>query len=473
MKKLLFFLIGFCLVFVPVHMAYASLPTFNDSCLLQKWQAGWHSARGTDYTFNAVTIVPHNTTDAEFNDIMLAIPGTTITNYTYLYDYFHSDCTSTGLSYTSNRVYARRTGVVGNYYMHVIIRPSVEHAGLTPLDSDGDGLPDDCDLYPDDPTPASFRLMTTLYEDSTGNIVGNIIQTDRGDYKEYGDLSNYETSGYSTEYHGNTSSWQSNDDLCGPSGISSGSSPTGDETLDTILEDSINESIGTTDPGTGSATGTDNTATAATGTETDTQALQDIKQNTYSTSQNIKRLADYLDGINKKLYDQNKHTFQTSPLTLADVQKAINNSNLGSGTISAGGGLTSSETTQAVDAALTPSIEDETQATVNAGDVNTEYTTAETTITGNASLSEDAPLEFQEKTDITTKMSDYISGNPISDIINNSGLVISGSTPTATWNYKGQSMVLTVSGFDAQLEAFGQILLGIFTLAGMLLIFRG
>jgi hypothetical protein len=114
-----------------------------------------------------------------------------------------------------------------------------------------------------------------------------------------------------------------------------------------------------------------------------------------------------------------------------------------------------------------------TDAVTDAGDTDTEFTDAQATIKPDASLEDDAPLEYQTKRDILTKLNDYISNNPIMSVIQNSGVTISGSDPDLNFTYKGHNISLSVAGFDSELGIFGQLLLGIATLSGMLLIFRG
>jgi hypothetical protein len=120
-----------------------------------------------------------------------------------------------------------------------------------------------------------------------------------------------------------------------------------------------------------------------------------------------------------------------------------------------------------------PDTSNVSSAVGTVGSVDQAYQDAQNGISSDVTLDQDAPEGYQEKRDISAVITDYISNNPLADIIENSGVQISGATPTADFDYNGHMISLSVSGFDAQLEAFGQILLGITTLAGMLLIFRG
>lgn len=55
---------------------------------------------------------------------------------------------------------------------------TVDSSGCPIIDTDEDGIPDDYDYYPNDPTPYNWRLIQG-YFDADGNKIGTVLQTDR------------------------------------------------------------------------------------------------------------------------------------------------------------------------------------------------------------------------------------------------------------------------------------------------------
>lgn len=319
-------------------------------------------------------------------------------------------------------------------------------------DLDDDGIIDQYDLYPEDPTPYEFAIISEVTDNSNGQTVHYIIKTDRGDIFYVGerpqDMTGYTDSIYINPMMIAGSQYES---LFGPGSYTD---PIQVETSD--IFNTYNDALVVGDPDSGSATGMTD-GTTSTGTETDSQALGTIIDNTAITANNVSRLGDYLSEINKSLAQIN--TKQT--MDLADI---VDNSGVDN--------LTLEETTQAFSDALEPSQGEIDSGLGAAGNVDTEFSEAQTSITGEASLEADAPLEYQEKTDIVTKMQDYISNNPISDIISGTTITASGS-PTVNFIWKGHTIPLTIDGFDTELALFGQALLALTTIAGLMLVFRG
>jgi hypothetical protein len=455
MKKIMWFLIGFSLVAFLMRLVYAT----ETSCPIPSGldPDGYQPASWTSGVY--VGTYPDNDSAIAAVRAAVGCPSAGVTAFEYegFLGYQIQEQNSTCTAQVS---YGER------YYAFIQVG-----CVLQIPDADDDGYPDECDFYPDDSGKLNtYTVDWVTVEESTGTEVAWGVQTPYGDGFTLGDTSvDGSTPGYKDIlYYQTDGNWY---EL--PADCSSGSRAI-DGTRDlndkqvveyTWTGDEYEETPG---PGTDGAPVEGTDYSEPTGTETDSESLQVIAQNTAAGvgAQNLmnENIVAGNTELNKLKVNSEIQTKQGEELKgyLQDLNTAV-------GTLDT--------SVQAVETAIDENMDvpqaDIDEAESNAGDVDTEYGTAQSTITGDATLADDAPLDYREKTNIATKMADYITSNPISDIIENSGLTISGSSPTATWNYNGQSMVLTVAGFDTALEAFGQILLGIFTLAGMLLIFRG
>jgi hypothetical protein len=439
MKKLMWFLIGFFLVAFPARFVFSAvvypLPEF-EACL-----TAFANYRNPGYEVGF------------FNSYPTSWLGGF--NLTYFY---YTDCGS------STRYYCWIGGQRVAYVLY-------DNYTLEPPDpdADDDGIPDECDFYPDDSGKLNtYTVDWVTIEESTETEVAWGVQTPYGDGFTLGDTSvDGSTPGYKDQlYYQTDGNWYDLPADCASYSIAGSRDLDDKQVVD--YEWTGDEYEDTPGPGTDGAPVEGTDYSEPTGSETDSEALQVIAQNTAAGvgAQNLlnENIVAGNSELNKLKINSEIQVKQGEELKdyLADLNTAA-------GTLQ-----TAVEGVQtSIDENMDVPQADIDEAESNAGDVDTEYGTAQSTITGDATLADDAPLDYQEKTNIATKMAEYITSNPISDIIENSGLTISGASPTATWNYNGQSMVLTVAGFDTALEAFGQILLGIFTLAGMLLIFRG
>lgn len=320
-------------------------------------------------------------------------------------------------------------------------------------DADGDGIPDTYDLYPDDPTPYKFSIMSMIKDDSTGQGVRYLVKTDRGDIFAFGSEPE-DMTGYSHEIFINPSLIDGAD----AEALFATQTKENTTTVDnSALYDTTTDVLtNNQDPGTGTASNMSD-GSATTGSETDNEALQKIITNTYSTTENTKRLGDYLKSINDTLSN-------------IDTKQTLEQS----GAIGSGGSTLSGDDIQSgVEDALTPGETDVSNSVSAAGNTDSAYSEAQGSITGTASLAADAPDDYKEKTDIAQKIDDLLDGSPFMNLITGTGVSTSGANPSLSYDFKGHPITLTVAGFESELNAFGTILLAITTLAGMLLIFRG
>lgn len=333
---------------------------------------------------------------------------------------------------------------------------------LLTLDTDGDGIYDIYDLYPDDPVIHQYKTVIRYYNDNNEEVATTVM-TDLGDVFSFGDS---ETSTYSDivaageSFHDNTNTVIFGDD---PDDAGDGSSPgaggvysSGSPSENIFSDGSYTDIDGASnyiDPNISVG------SPPISSDDSDT-LLGKIATNTYNSNNNDSLAVGYLYGINESL-----NAIETQGL----ISSGVGDINITSDYT----GPSASDIGSSVASNLEDIIKG-TDDTYNAsGDTNTEYGIAQTSIVPDADLSSDAPSEFHQKTDIVTKLQSYISNNPISSIISGSSVSLSGSDPVLSFQCFSKQVDLTIAGFDSQLAIFGQILLSITTLAGMLLIFRG
>jgi hypothetical protein len=451
MKKVMWFLIGFSFVAFPMRFVYAY--TYNASC--------YFALLDQDYYFTVQCVddqrfVGHYNSAVALRDAVSAATGGGIISR-----YYSGSCgeADSGAGVWNNAT----TAWYGTYDTAYTGGP------IPSTDSDDDGIPDECDFYPEDSDKLNtYTVDWVTIEESTDTEVAWGVQTPYGDGFTLGDDSvDGSTPGYKDQlYYQTDGNWYDLPADCASYSIAGSRDLDDKQVVDyTWTGDEYEDTPG---PGTDGAPVEGTDYSASTGTETDSESLQLIADNTAAGVGAANLLNENIVAGNSEL-NQLKINSEVQTMYAEEMNGYLEDLNTAAGTLQ-----TAVEGVQtSIDENMDVPQADIDEAESNAGDVDTEYGTAQSTITGDATLADDAPLDYQEKTNIATKMADYITSNPISDIIENSGLTISGASPTATWNYNGQSMVLTVAGFDTALEAFGQILLGIFTLAGMLLIFRG
>lgn len=488
MRQLFYFLIGFCIPFVFSYVAYATTE-FSDSDL-SLIQSYWNMSQNQTGNFH----------------FMENSQAASAAYYNY------SPPSGWNVVESCNRAYAD-----WGFWMKLNYNPSLDQAYMhkywevwvygrsdPDADTDGDGIPDDCDVYPDDPTDYQVR-RSSYQKDSSGNIVRECYITDRDDVVCLGESYNNSLVDY-VEF---SSPWQSPSTLCAYSDNFSDPSDDEQDVDGDGIPDGADDGDGVpfNDDGIPDSGGNDDEMTDGTPSDgTEDLDLQKIIDNTAATTDNVSRLADYLQEQNSDLNQVNSNLAQIKGALdgfdsdLGSINSYLGSINSGVGSINSSLGaiesdlnvtnahladmngdldtisghlLTSNDHLSEISDSLEITSDDISTSVNNIGNTDTVYQSAQDNITTVFTLVDDAPDDYQEKRNLSEKIADYISSNPLSNIIENSGVEITGSTSTASFDYNGHSIILSVAGFDSQLEAFGQILLGISTLAGMLLVFRG
>lgn len=328
-------------------------------------------------------------------------------------------------------------------------------------DADGDGINDDYDLYPNDTEPYKFSILACVENSTTGEKVQCLVKTDRGDIFAFGTRPE-DMTGYIDTINANPLMIDGSD----AEALFATQTATNTTTVDnSALYDTVTDSLNSpadagTDTGSGFSPGE-----SVTGSESDSELLEKIAKNTTTQNTNTTRLGDYLKDINSTLKNIDlKQTLTGS----GAITLATNGTTTGTST-----STTATDVQTGVEDALTPGVDDVSNATTAGGNTDSAFAEAQGAITGTASLDDDAPDDFKEKTDVGSYIDDMLENSPFMNLITGTGVSTSGSNPTLTYMYKGHPIALTVAGFETELNAFGAILIAITTLAGMLMIFRG
>jgi hypothetical protein len=450
MKKILWFLIGFSLVAFPARFVYAY--SYNQSCYLDRlMQEYYFSTQSTTHHF-----VGHYSSSADLSSAVMAACGLWST---FAFNVSCGDGAS-GCYYVNNS----DTAWWGSWDTAYTGDP------FPSSDSDDDGIPDECDFYPNDFSKLNtYTVDWVTVEESTGTEVAWGVQTPYGDGFALGDTSvDGSTPGYKDIlYYQTDGNWY---EL--PADCSSGSRAI-DGTRD-LNDKQVVEYTWTGDeyedtpgPGTDGAPVEGTDYSQPTGSETDSESLQVIAQNTAAGvgAQNLmnENIVAGNSELNKLKINSEIHTKQGE-----ELKGYLQDLNTAAGTLDT--------SVQAVETAIDENMDvpqaDIDSALAEPSQSTTAYNDALLIFDEDPTL-DDAPLEYQEKIDIPTYFYDLIDNNPISDIITDTRIETSGAQSYLSFDYNGQTIKLDLGGYETQLGLFGNILLGIFTLAGFLLVFRG
>jgi len=450
MKKLMWFLIGFCLVVFPMHFAYAE--TCGDWSFDPSSYGGGDTYVGTYPTSSeaewAVSSAGGCPGESTSNVTWVSVGGVPVVKYIE-----KTSCGSSISADDANIWYALvQTGCTSEL-----------------LDSDDDGIPDECDFYPDDSVKLNtYTVDWVTIEESTDTEVAWGVQTPYGDGFTLGDDTvDGSTPGYKDQlYYQTDGNWYELPADCASYSIAGSRDLDDKQVVD--YEWTGDEYEDTPGPGTDGAPVEGTDYSEPTGSETDSEALQVIAQNTAAGvgAQNLlnENIVAGNSELNKLKINSEIQIKQGEELKdyLSDLNTAV-------GTLDT--------SVQAVETAINENM-DVPQADIDSGlaepsQSTTAYNDALLVFDEEPTLEDDAPIEYQEKTDLPTFFTALIDNNPIKDIITDTRIEATGAQSYLDWVYNGQTIKLDLGGYETQLGLFGNILLGIFTLAGFLLVFRG
>lgn len=318
-------------------------------------------------------------------------------------------------------------------------------------DTDGDGLNDDVDPFPNSTANFVYKKVGE-YLDGSDQVTGTMYQA-------------YDTATGETSYI-TLGSPGDNDDFWAIIGgeswqdADSYNEMIGNDVVDTI--DSSMPEGGVTDPfDPGTFDNTDHSAdwedgNDSTGNSTDTEHLQDIVDNTNTMNENLKTQGEILQEISEKVG------------AIGDISY--------SGTISVDtpevtveGGATAEEIAEELIGDGTG-----TDVSFDGTALDNAQQGAEDAFDTTNDLAVDAPLEYQQKTDLEDKIDEIETNSTvqgIKDIFTDSSVSAVGS-PCFTYNYKGSNIDFCVDVADSALNTWGALMMSLVTLHALLIVFR-
>ena len=321
-------------------------------------------------------------------------------------------------------------------------------------DTDGDGLNDDADMYPNDPTPYSIRLIGYQTVDGTsyGEHARETYITDRGDIFSIG-----------ADYDENKTDVLSNGMWINPDTL--GQAYNSDESQDDLTtQTTAKQPTYSTDVPTGETTAKNDTGmqsgTNSTGSETGDAALQGIIDNTGKTATNVQRLGDYLQDMNAAIANMDRNisrsTGEGTPVVPGESEGG-DNSDI----------IENDNTNRATD-----------QATATTGETNLLNYDVVAALGDNISgeLTEGPDGDYQAPGDLSdeTWLTGFIDQNPLKTVFDNSGFqyVSAGCTSTLDLGTLG-THELNICDLDAGFVAFGNLLVAFTALVGMIHVATG
>lgn len=310
-------------------------------------------------------------------------------------------------------------------------------------DSDSDGIPDDCDIYPNDATP--YKVSVTGFQTDTNTYFGTKTYkqmiTDRGTTYDLGTkiIDKHLYLQVSPE-------WEDPPTDCGTTLPNT-------ETPDT--DNDIRQPVINQDPSDGTPDSTNDDprlepGEKSDGTETDNKALQDIKSNTGKTATGIDALGDLLKDINK------------------GIQNMTRNSVAGTGT----GSKLTGDGQIVADKIDEKAAEDDADAT---GEKNT-FAGMTDPHTYSGELVEGTDYNNVQDGDLNneTWLSDFINDNPIKNWIDSSGFDYSSAVCSLSFTHpRFGNLSFSLCEFESTFIMAGNLLFGLCGLYGLLTIIKG
>ena len=305
-------------------------------------------------------------------------------------------------------------------------------------DSDGDGINDDNDPFPNDDRPFTWKVLMQC-DDAQGNPVGWKVEVDNGDgpqVMEIGSINDcqgdatiypYDQDPKTQDEWGDIA-WEGDMNLAGQDETPyyGYDSPAWDSSYDGTPEQPVPglEYGNPAEPG-----------------DSDSTLLEKIVDNTHAQAKNQQKIADQLKAQNERATegreaDQDRNTKLEE---INDQLEKIEDQMEGDATIADDG---TAQVQSAYDSA---------------------YNELQTPM--------EVPQEYQEKTDIETEVDTRISGSGVLDMITGVGIQASGTCSMETTIY-GRQISLTVCNYADELQAWGVILMAMTGLTSILVVFK-
>ncbi len=480
MKQLLYFLIGFSVILFPVKYLY-SYPAGQSDCYPAAGNLEYQVSIPTGNNYESITSLTGVTSGSVIMDGIASSSAAALARaqawLTGLVGYGSGFTTLTmndtraglvdlayGTGWRSSVASISHVSfwyrVVGPYsvlFPFYNTPPLPEAVICPPSDSDGDGIPDDCDIYPDDPTP--YKIRTYSYQTSENTFGGTKtyqwIHTDRGQTYELGTKDSTKS-----DFLTYSSPWEDPPTTC--SGIN-----TNPENTEPIPENNPF----TTDAPTGEPSETDTDPAfqpgeVSDGTETGDPLLRDIKTNTGKIATNTDRLGDYMKELTKAVQGMDRNTAKIASggtgtgtgTGIGPGDQAIVDA-LGSGNAAIG------DMIGARDQANNEQAQGDKSAFEGLNDDGHEY---DGTLEEGVDYDPASPLEEE------TWLSDFINDNPIKEWIDNSGFDTTGGVCSLSFVHpRYGSLSFSLCQFESTFIAAGNILVGLCSLYGLILIIKG
>lgn len=330
---------------------------------------------------------------------------------------------------------AKSTISSSNEYHYWVYSPA-ESDICTP-DTDGDGISDANDKYPNDPNPYLIRLVGE-YKDDQGNVVCQVWETDRDDYYLTGTLpDNPETADFTLKLG---TAWQTPNDQ--------------------PLSDSDFPGMPTTDvptTGGGAGTGSDPAPGMPTGDpsgtgDSDSDLTRKIADNTSKTVEGLGKLSGYAKSLDDAIAGMGRNV-AIGNQTLKDIEDKIGG--LGGGVVVSGDG-----------------DGDEEEASTGLSDFNnTDVGNHYNSDNYNGTLTPGTDyVEVEDLKDLSW-FSDFFSDNPLKTALNSSGFDLSSSVCALSFTIDGMGThTLSLCEFESGFIAAGNLLLSFTSLSALMIV---
>lgn len=482
MKKILWFLLGFSLVAFPMRFVYAD-ELHPDAAWISSLQVNFETHTGRTYFYMGTYesgIEAEQAVDSKWFSMPDCSPysggSAAMDQYYRVIDGKACYIKFRSISYDCDScVYA------------------VDFIGTPPtswlnIDSDEDGIPDECDFYPDDSTKLNtFQIVGELKEDSSGDVLARNVLTPYGDYFTLGDSTHEGDAGYtSTVYLGGD--WYEQPDDCSLTVTSSIDSSEVPQVIPyTWTGDEYDTAPG---PGSDGMPVEDTDYESPDGTETDSELLEQISKNTASSVNSIQVMNENIstmDGnlqkikINSEVLVSDNNTIKGY---LDEINQGISESGPGFGETDSTNLASVDSNLSSIDTTLDDLTDETNWDTTGLTEDTTDYTTAIS----------DAEAVFSDTGDITdlptntdmdigtesfndglfdleSIITDAITGTAIDSMLSTDNFDFTGSG-SFSWDYKGTPVVFTVTPYQSALNAWGSVILGIAAVCSVLIVFR-